>query len=212
MHDGDLRGHIQDVAQGGASAADGAFAEVFSGVAVEGRHADQGGELAAVGLAEFVELGDEGRGKDRPDAGDRAEARVEVFHVVIGVDEGGDLLVEAFDLLIQDVQDGIEGFSGGLGGGGLEAVGLVDLGGDELFSAGDQSVEFRLFFGAFDGQTGFGEACEFHEDQGVEGIGFGQDAQGLGEVADFAGVDPGDGQPDVEQGLEKGLFQTAGGL
>ena len=69
----DEGGHVQGVADGDASAAGGSFAAHESGVAVDGRHADELGDLLAVESSEFGEFGDEdGRG-GRADAWRGAE-------------------------------------------------------------------------------------------------------------------------------------------
>ena len=62
-------GHVQDVADGRSSASDHPMAAPGAGIAVEGRDADEGGELPAVEAAELRQLGDKGSRGHRADAG-----------------------------------------------------------------------------------------------------------------------------------------------
>ena len=55
--------HVEDVAEGPASSADGAFAGSFAAVVGVGRDADQGGDLFAVELSQLGQFGDEEIGR-----------------------------------------------------------------------------------------------------------------------------------------------------
>lgn len=132
--------------------------------------------------------------------------------VVVGIDEGSNLLVQVGDLLLEGLEDGVEGRQGGFGTGGAPAVGLFGAGEGQLPAAGDQGLEFHLFFRAFDAETGFGQAGELGQDSGVDGVGLGQLAQAFGEVADFAGVDQRSGEGGIEKSIEEGAFGAAGGF
>src|SRR5437762_14050383 len=57
--------HVQRAANRSAAAADGPFAAKRAGVAVERRQADEGGDLLAIELAQFRQLGDERRSEER---------------------------------------------------------------------------------------------------------------------------------------------------
>src|SRR5947209_13509680 len=70
---GTERSEVQDTADVAASAGDEAFAALLAAVAVEGSNADQGGDLLAVELAQFGDLGDERHASDRSDAGHALE-------------------------------------------------------------------------------------------------------------------------------------------
>ena len=72
---GDQGGHVEGGAHGGAAAGDGAAAAQGAAVAVDRRDPDQGGDLAAVEMAEFGQLGDQGAQRRRADAGDAVPSR-----------------------------------------------------------------------------------------------------------------------------------------
>ena len=111
--DGDERGHVQDVADGGSAAADDAMAAPLAGVAIERRDSDERGELAPVEDAQFGQLRDEGPGGDGADAGHGGEdflglapgGRGAHACVDIGIDFGeflfeeGDVAVDFLDKL-----------------------------------------------------------------------------------------------------------------
>src|SRR6202453_824347 len=151
-HGGD-GGHVQDTAQSGASATDGAFAGSGSGVGVEGSDADQGADASSIGLAQFVEFGQERGAEDGPDAGDRSQELVDGVEVIVGIDELFDLAIQVIDLPVDGFQHGIDGFAGRGAGGGEAAVSLLGADVCELPSAGDQGIEFGLDFRAFFGQS-----------------------------------------------------------
>ena len=73
--------HVEDGADGFASAADGAFALMLAAIAIEGSQADEGGDLLAVELSELGDVGHEGGhvGSEEEDhagaAGDAARHR-----------------------------------------------------------------------------------------------------------------------------------------
>ena len=81
-----------------------------------------------------------------------------------------------------------------------EPVGLGDAGLDELPASGDELVEFGLILRDFGDVPGLDVAAEPGDDLGVDGVGLGEDAQGLGVVADLAGVDDRDVVPGVDEG------------
>jgi hypothetical protein len=70
------RRHVQDVPHGTPSAADHSATAQGTTVAVEGRDADQGGNLPAVEVAQFGQVGNEPQHGDRTHAGDRPQLSV----------------------------------------------------------------------------------------------------------------------------------------
>ena len=205
-------GHVERVAQGGAAAGDHAFALVLAGVAVEGLHAGEGGDFLAVELSEFGQFGQEDGGGGGADAGDAAEALGQAGPVVVGVDEGGDFLLNSVDMFSQEC-DGLLEVLPGLGVGRLfEARQFHGAQGDELAAAYHQRLELGLYFRGF---LGSGQVAIFGaEGQGaaVDLVGLGQDAQALGQVACPFGIDDGHGEFDIEQGGNAGAFVAAGGF
>ena len=66
----------------------------------------------------------------------------------------------------------------------------------QLPAAGDQGLQFGLVFRAFFSQPGRGQLrAKLDQDAGVDGVGLGQDAQGLGEVAHLPGLTRATGRP-----------------
>lgn len=79
--------YVEHAADGSASAADRAGAFVTSRVIVVRRESDQCRERAMIEVTDLTELRDERGGENGADAGDRLKDRVEVRHVVIGIDD-----------------------------------------------------------------------------------------------------------------------------
>ena len=101
------------------------------------------------------------------------------------------------------------------GGGALGGVAVVLLGGehaDELAAAVVQLAEFQDFLGRQGPDDGGDDLAEVGQDAGVDGVGLGELAGALGEVADLAGVDDDGGQAGGEQGADGGLLVRAGRL
>jgi hypothetical protein len=83
---------------------------------------------------------------------------------------------------------------------------------DELAAAGNQGLQFRPVGGASLQETGAGQACELTQHASVDRVGLGEDAQAFGEVAYVARVDQGDRQVRLQQCVDQGAFQAAGGF
>jgi hypothetical protein len=67
---GDERGHVEAVADGAPAASDRAGAAVLAAVAIEGRHADEAGDLLSGQAPEFGQGGQEQARRRAPDTGD----------------------------------------------------------------------------------------------------------------------------------------------
>ena len=192
---GSERRHVEDGANGFSSAADGAFSLVRAAITIEGSQADEGGDLLAVQFAEFRNIGDHGGGGNRPEAGNRLDELGFIAPVIVGLDEGLDGAFDVVDLPLERIEDGLDTFSGELGFGDLPAIGLLGSEVDELPPAGDELLDFGLFFRSFldgDGLHLFGEE---RQDTGIDAIGLGHQAQRPSEVAGPFGIDDGDGKP-----------------
>lgn len=132
--------------------------------------------------------------------------------VVVRFDELGDGQFDGVDLLVEDLEHAFDAASRGLGGGEFAAVGLGGSKVDELTSAGDELVDFGLFFGVFFQGLGLDVLGKLCEEFGVEAIGFGELPESACEVADLAGIDASDAESGVHQGGDEPPLVSAGGF
>jgi hypothetical protein len=204
--------HVQGVPDGDASAPDGSCSGESSAVVIEGRHADQCGDLLAVELSQFGEVGQEGGGGGETDAGDGGHEIDLVLPVVVITNDLVDLGFDRFDLFVESFEDFLNALAGGLGVGLLEAVGLGGAQIDQLPASFDELLELSQgALGNFEaaGLDDFAEACQ---DAGVDGIGLGKDPEALGEITDLAGIDEGHGMSGLEQFGNGRAFVATGGF
>ncbi len=206
------RGHVEYGADGFPSAGDGAFALVLSAVVVEGSDADERRDLLPVERSEFGEIGDEGGGSDSAESGYGLDEFGFLSPVVLGLDEGFDGLFDVVDLSFQQFEDGLDTFLSGLGPGHFEAVGFHGSEVDELSSAGDELLDFCLFFGHFLDRSGLDLLGEQSQDAGIEAVGLGGQAQGPGKVPNSFGINDRDAVSGVEEVGHEGAFIAASGF
>jgi hypothetical protein len=110
---------------------------------------------------------------------------------------------------LEHVADGLEDeFIGGL----LEPALLGGTLFDELSPTADKRIEEALFFGYFGLGSGLDALGELSQDGGVEPIGLGVLAEGLGKIAGLPRVDQGDGQVGILDGQESRSFVPSGGF
>jgi len=205
-------GHVEDGSDIAPAGVDGAFSGVSSGVAVEGRHADERADLPSPDAAQFDEAGQEGGAEDRADTRRRAQEFVDPVHIVIGFDQLLDLLIEQADLLVQGFEDGVDALERGGAGGGVALVELRNPQLAELLAAGDQGIEFALVLRAFLRQAGLNALPELDQHVSIDRIGFNENAQRFGEVTHLAGIDQGNRQLGIKQGCNQRPLESAGGF
>src|SRR4051794_11390695 len=131
----------QGAAHALAAAADHALALPLAGLAGVGRKACEAGDLLLVEGAELGQLGDEGSGDDRPDAGDGGE---EVLLVAPGgraAHAGVDLGIDLGELLLEGADEAGDALLDAPHGGAALAVPLGDDHLDDLAPAGDEVGE-----------------------------------------------------------------------
>ena len=182
-------GHVQDAADRGSAAPDGAFALKASTVSIERCQADQRGDFLSVEKTEFREFRQQRCDGDRSDTGSRLDDRALVFPFVIGFEQREDLLFNAFDLFVQQIDDLLHAFADGFG---CERFPPAFLGGsqvDELTSACDELGEFLLFFMGIGKSSRSNVLPEPGDDLRIESIGLGQNAEASGEVAHLTRID-----------------------
>jgi len=177
-----------------------------------GCDADQGGDLAAVELAQLGQFGQQHRGGGAADAGHLAEALVLLLEGRVVLQQPGDGLFDLLALPAQQAQAlGDQPAQQGL----LVAEGLVADGLDFLDQVGACAAELAQLFllgGGRRGGPGLEGLAEAAEQLGVDGVGFGQQTCGLGELADPCGLDDRDGDGCGVEGAQDGLFVASGGL
>ena len=189
-----------------------ALALLGTAVVVEWSDPGEAGGLAGFEGAELGDRGQEDPGGALGDALDLAEAG----------DLGGEFGVGA-------LQRGDLGFKvGEMGGKGLGelsglfcdeevvvmfgAVGFLDDEAEQFLAAAHQVGEPLEGGGAWRGGRGQEKAAVLGEDDGIDGVGLGEDAFGAGQIADSAGVHEGDRNLGEVEGLEEGVLIAAGGL
>ena len=132
--------HVRHRADLGAATPDAARAPPGAVVAVEGRHADQGGHLLAGASAEIGHVGQQGGGGDRADAGDALQPGRAGLQVRIRLLGGGQVLVQLLDQARYQGQEGVA--AGQLLGLQMAALLLLsDAGLDELASAPAEALQ-----------------------------------------------------------------------
>jgi hypothetical protein len=92
---------------------------------------------------------------------------------------------------------------------------VVFLGGEHPDQLAAAVVDFLEFADVRVGQgADFGgdDFAEVSQDTGINGVGFGENAQALGKIADLASIDHDSGEPGTEQRSEGGFLVGAGRL
>ena len=95
------------------------------------------------------------------------------------------------------------------GGGGMAVVFLGRQHADELAAAVVKFLKGLDFRGRQRPDDGRNDLAETGQDRGIDGVGFGEDAERFGEVADLAGVDDDGRQRGGEQGADGCLLVVA---
>lgn len=205
-------GHIEGGANLFSATGDVGGTGLFSGFTVIGSQAGQGGDLVAVEPAQFGQVREEHGAGLGPDAGDALQEAVFVLEVFVGLDMVADEVVEFADLVIES----FDHFADALTDLGmmdhLRTIDFLGMQIGELFSSGDQLGE-GFGWGVFR-RPGYrvNHFAKAGQEVGVDGIGFGNRTEALGEFADLSGI----GDNDVVSGLHEfggeGFFVAAGGL
>lgn len=184
--------HVEHAANVRSSAPDGAFAAEVSAVAVEGRDAHQRRDLLPVEHSQFGQLGQErGCGRDA-DPGNTRQERGLAFEVVVGLEQFGDVFLDAFDLLVEQVDDLLDVLADLLGNRGLLAIEFRGAMFDELPPPRDERFEFGLFGRRLLDGPRPNVCTEASDRLGVDAIGLGESTETTGIVTDLARIDDGD--------------------
>src|SRR5205085_510015 len=119
------RRHVEDAANGLATAGDGAFAFHGAAVAIVGSQADESGDLLTVEFAELRNISDDGSGGNSAEAGNRLHELGFVSPFVVGLDEGLDGAFDVVDLPLQGVEHGLNALPSELSAGDIPAIGFL---------------------------------------------------------------------------------------
>lgn len=168
-----------------------------AGAAVVGGQADEGGDLVAVEVAEFGDMGQEHGTGFGTDAGRGAQDLVFLLEVVIGLDVVLDEFIDLFDLVFEGLDHFADAFADDDVSAHGQAVGFLGEQANELSPAGDEFGErFDVgVLGRFGGR--FDDLAKEGEGVGVDGVGFGEFSHAIGEVTHLAGI----GDDDAVVGL-----------
>ena len=205
-------GHVEGGADGGAPTPDRAAAAPGAAVPIEGRDADEGGDLVAVERAQFGQLGEQGVAGDRADAGDALQPGGAGAQGRGGLHGGGELRVEVGQLVGQPGQMGVEVGARGGQPGLMAALLLRGAHALELPAPGEQGVEVLGGGVGARAQRRLDLGREARQHPGVEAVGLGQDVAAAGEVAHLPRIDQRHRQPRGDQRGIHGALVAAAGL
>ena len=179
---------------------------------VEGRQACEGGQALWVGVAELGHESEQDLGGDRSDTWCSGQQTGLLAQAVVALDVALDLRLEAGDGFAEAGDHLLQVFSHKGVCSLCDAVLFHDPHGHELVASGGEG-----------GQTGTMRAwhrvglwaqafTEVGEHGGVQGVGLGLAAAGLGVAAHQGGVEPCIGHAGLVQGRAQGVVIGAGGL
>jgi len=204
-------GHVEAAPYLPAPAEDGPFAAHLAGIAIERRNADQGADLAAGQTPQFGDIGDQ-----RGDGGwaDAAHAGQPLGEIgMMRFDVPGEFGLDLVELGANGLDQGRDALPGD-GMADRQSLMFGDVHHDHLPPARHQRLQ-RLLFGRWQGADEtipFGVARQFGERLGVDAVGLGQVAHGLGEISRLARIDDGHGEAGSLQGAGQVALQSSRGL
>jgi hypothetical protein len=184
-------GHVQNASDGSSASPNGAPPTEASTVAVERSQADQRGDFLPVEAPQFREFryqGGDGHGANSRDAVEQVALGLPV---VVGFEQGKNLLLDTLDLLFQHGDDMLNALSYRLEGDGLKTIAFARSQVDELATSHNELLKFRLLFRRFFDCSRPHMLSEAGNDSRVDAVCFGQDAKPSGEVSNLAGIDHG---------------------
>ena len=205
-------GEVEDIAHTLSSAPDAPVAAAFATVVGDGGEAGEQGNLLVRGGAELGQAGDEQERTDGADTGDGGEDFPAPGERWIAGDMASDLGLEALDILGQsgDAPLEVTAQEGALGCGALVLQGGqlgdgAEAGAHEFLEELEDLGCWRPFVWVHDGG-------EHGQHAGIQGVGLGQDAVGLGEHSHPVGIGDGDGDARGIEAAVQGPVPFTGGL
>lgn len=182
----------------------------FPAVMVVGGQARESGDLGAVGVAEFGDLGEQLSGGGITDSGHAGEDLALGVPVVIGLEKFSDGLFDDLELLVAHLDGLLNALQGDLSSSGLEPVFLHGSQLNELSSPGDKILKFLLVLRCFGCEWGLDELGELSEIAGVDGICLGSMSESLGEVPGLPRIDDGNRLTGVNEVTDEGSLIASG--
>ena len=180
-------------------------------VARERGDADEGGDLPPIEVPELGDIAEQRRGQGGPDAGHTLEQLVLDPPERARGDELLQRVVRVRQTLFQPVNVAAEiGAHPAVAGGVALPLGVQHV--EQLAATAKQGLQL---LGRGIGERPHGRldaGAEEGEDRGVDRVGLGESAGGLGEIADLARIDDHDRQAGARQGGDHRRFVAPGGL
>jgi hypothetical protein len=204
--------HIECATDRSATAPNGTLALEASAVMIEGSQSDERTDLFAVELSELRQIGEEGRGGRGPNTRSAAEDLGLAAPVVVGIKKGQDVLLHPLNVFIEAVDHVLNILADGTRGAGFEAIRLGGPHVDKLSTAGDELLEFDLFFRCFCDGTGPDMLAEAGDDRGIEAVGLGEDSEAARKITNLTRVDDGHEMTDIDELDDQASLIPTGGL
>ena len=205
-------GEVEDVSHTLSSTPDAPAAAAFTTVVGDGSETDEQGDLLVRGGSELGQAGDEQGCTDRADTGDRGEDLPSLCERRVAGDAACDLGLEALDVFSQSGDAPLElaAQEGALSRGALVLQGGqlgdgAEAGAHEFLQGLEDLGRRWALVRAHDGS-------EHGQHAGVQGVGLGQDAIGLGKHTHSVGIDDGDGEALGMEAAVQGPVPFASGL
>lgn len=204
------RRHIECTADGGSSTGDMSSAALIATIAIVGSNADQGRGSLITDASELWQFSQDGSGGDCAHARNSIESSRLALEIFIGCNQLGDGNVAGSNLFIQKSKK-LTGLPlGELISVVKGAIAFAGAGVDQLQSASRQFTQAGLCGRRNGARNGFDRPTIVTQNGRINGIGFGAQAFGFGEVANTASFDNADWNLGGVQDPHDGLFVAPG--
>ena len=184
---------------------------ITSAVAIEGSQPDQGGDFLPVEKTQLREIGEHRKDDNLAETGNGDDDARFVFRRLVRFEKLGDLFFDVFDLLFQQGDHPLNALLDRLGSQQLLSIRFGRSQVDQLAASGDQLLQFLLFLVVFGNRSGPDVLSEEGDDPCINAVGFGQDAEASGEIANLTWIDDGHEMTGVgEFSNDESLIRTGG--
>lgn len=183
--------HVQGNAYRSASTADRAFSLEATAITVEGGQADECGNLVTVECSQFRKIGQESGGSRLADAGSALQELSLSLPLIVGLDEGEDVLLNPFQFFVEGVDHLLDAPADIFRRDCFLAVCLGSAQVDELPPSGNELAQFGLFFMDFRDRPRLDLLSKPRDHRRIDAVGLCQNAQGFGEVTHLTRINDG---------------------